>query len=96
MRLQLGPEAAAELEEATAWYLERGWDLADRFVSEVERTMGLVVENPHAWTELESGIRRALLRGFPYSLIYSIEPGTIFVLAVMHQKRRPGYWRHRR
>jgi len=61
------------LAEATAWYAERGWDLADRFVAEIRRAMALMVERPTMWAELEPGVRRVLLVGFPYSLVYVVE-----------------------
>jgi plasmid stabilization system protein ParE len=70
--------------------------VAERFADEVVRVSALIGERPRLWAEIEPGVRRALLRGFPYSLIYSIESDRVFVLAVMHQKRRPGYWRDRK
>lgn len=103
MRVELAPEVDAELEEATEWYLAHGfehgadhaWELAERFLEEVERGMGLIAERPRVHAEIESGVRRVVLRGFPYSLIYTVEPGCVVVLAVMHDKRSPGYWRGR-
>ena len=29
---------------------------------------------------------------FPYAIIYSIEPDHIRIIAVAHNKRKPGYW----
>lgn len=46
--------------------------------------------------EIEPDIRRFVLRKFPYSIIYSIEPDCVMILAVAHQRREPGYWRERR
>lgn len=101
MRLDLASGADAELAEATAWYLaqalepEHGFELAERFVAAVERGMSVIAERPELHAEIEPGVRRVVLRGFPYSLIYAIEPERILVLAVMHHKRSPGYWRSR-
>ena len=39
--------------------------------------------------------RRTRVSGFPYDLIYIAGMDVIQVLAVAHQRRRPGYWRHR-
>lgn len=96
MYIQFGPEADTELEEATAWYIEHAWDVAERFVAEVGRVAALVVERPTMRAEVEPGVRRALLHGFPYSLVYTVEADRVFVLAVMHMKRHPDYWRGRR
>ena len=32
---------------------------------------------------------------FPYQIVYLIEGETIIVVAVMHQSRKPGYWKER-
>jgi toxin ParE1/3/4 len=32
---------------------------------------------------------------FPYALIYAVEERRVFVVAVAHFRRRPGYWRDR-
>jgi hypothetical protein len=41
-------------------------------------------------------VRRALVGPrFPYSVVYLEDEDEIWVLAVAHAKRRPGYWRGR-
>jgi hypothetical protein len=37
-------------------------------------------------------IRRAPLERFPYRLIYAVGEDELFVLAIAHERRRPGYW----
>lgn len=101
MHVELESSADAELAEATAWYLdqglepEHGIELAERFVDAVERGMRLIAEHPKLHAEIEAGVRRIVLRGFPYSLIYAIESDCVLVLAVMHHERTPGCWRDR-
>jgi hypothetical protein len=36
-----------------------------------------------------------MLAGFPFSLLFRIDGEGLFVVAVAHQRRRPGYWRRR-
>jgi len=45
----------------------------------------------------EPGIRRYLLKSFPYLLYYrwDAEKELVTILAVMHCSREPGYWRER-
>jgi plasmid stabilization system protein ParE len=45
---------------------------------------------------VNAGIRRSLIRRFPYSLLYRVDADEIVVLAVMHQKRHPAYWLSRK
>ncbi|AUX43028.1 uncharacterized protein SOCE26_044680 [Sorangium cellulosum] len=54
-----------------------------------------IAEAPEQGPELEPGVRRLTLQRFPYGLLYVVEPDRILVLAVMHLRRRPGYWRGR-
>lgn len=95
MRLELLPEADADIDGALAWYFEEDPELAARFAIEIERVFDRIVENPAAWTTLEPGIRRALLHGFPYAVIYRVEPERLLIVTVTHQHRDPGHWRGR-
>lgn len=98
MRVHYSLAAEAELADAVDWYASReaGERLVDRFLGEVARVEILVGERPRAWPEVEPGVRRIVLDGFPFSLIYRITPTRLQVLAVAHHRRRAGYWRDRK
>ena len=66
--------------------------LGRRFYAEVRRTENLIARFPESSQELSPGLRKRALRTFPFSLIYSIEKDGLLILAVAHQRRRPGYW----
>ena len=89
------PGAKADADHAADWYAdaEPEKDLDVEFLAEVKRVARLIGERPRAWTEIEPGVRRAVLRRFPYSLIYTVDPDEVLVLAVAHHQRRSGYWR---
>lgn len=89
------PGAAADYEEAYAWYAARGATLALEFEREVERCLRLIVEAPRRWPAFDSQRRRIIVRRFPYSIVYEVTDAQIFVLAVVHGRRRPSYWRGR-
>lgn len=56
-----------------------------------------VRENPMAYaTDDESGVRYGALHRFPYTVVYVELDDRIWVVAVAHQHRRPGYWARRR
>jgi len=44
---------------------------------------------------MEHDVRRCLVNRFPFGVLYSVEPTSIFVIAVMHHRRRPDYWKNR-
>jgi len=54
-----------------------------------------VVAAPGSWRVIEGDIRRCLTKVFPYAVLYSIEPDHILIVAIMHCRREPGYWRNR-
>ena len=91
------PAARDELLEAAARYEEQADGLGERFADEVERAVRFVDEHPGLGTPLgEKGtLRRWTLRRFPYYVIYRAEADALYILAVAHQRRRPGYWRNR-
>lgn len=69
--------------------------LGDRFAAEVRAAIRRIVATPERWRVLEADVWRCLVRVFPYSVLYTIEADFILIVAVMHGKRQPGYWRYR-
>ncbi len=91
------PEARAELLASVAYYEDQAEGLGRQFTDEVERVVQLVAEQPGFGAPIggTKALRRWTLRQFPYYLIYRSEPNALLVLAVAHQRRRPGYWKAR-
>lgn len=87
-------EARNDLREARAFYAAIEADLAERLAVEVERAMRLIGEHPSAWTSISHGLRRVVLRHFPYALVYREGAAVQRVIAVAHT-RRTRYWRGR-
>ena len=90
------PDADAELEEASLFYESRMAGLGKSFAAEVERTISLVREFPEAGSSVGPARRRVVIARFPYSVVYRQDPDAIVIVAVAHQRRRPGYWRRRK
>lgn len=62
------------------------------FFEQVTETIKLIGQFPDIWTQNSLHTRRAILRKFPYSLIYSILINMIYIIAIAHQNRQPEYW----
>jgi toxin ParE1/3/4 len=90
------PKARLELRDAARYYEDCRAGLGTAFLGEVRRTVSLILSHPEIGTLLEDDIRRRALHRFPYNLIYVYAEGRATILAVMHQKRRPGYWKDRK
>lgn len=96
---RLHPEARQELLEAFVWYEEQSPGLGESFVDMME----LAFESgyplpipPDQPGGKDPRFRRILTKTFPYTIFLEIRDDTEpFVLAVSHQKRRPGYWLRR-
>ena len=91
----LDPRAEQEAAEAYAWYQERSSDAAEKFQVEVDRAMATIQERSSSFPGYLEGTRRCLLKKFPYLIVFQEYPDHIFVVAVAHGRREPGYWRRR-
>ena len=89
------PAAEAELIAAGEFYEAQAAGLGLDFVAEVRRTARTIAAHPEVGHRFSRRLRRTLVRRFPYGLLYRVEADTIVVVAVMHLRRRPGYWRGR-
>jgi len=85
----------AELEDASLFYESRMAGLGKSFAAEVERTISLIRQFPDAGSPIGLARRRVLIARFPYSVVRR-DPDSVVILAVAHQRRRPGYWRRRK
>jgi hypothetical protein len=89
------PEALAEYTAALAWYRARSVRAATRLEAEVDRMLGRIISSPDAFPAYDDEHRFAVLKRFPYSIIYQVLSGQVFVIAVAHSSRAPDYWRKR-
>lgn len=91
--------ATAEIEDGADGYdtADPGNGVGDDFRRAVREAGRTIQANPAivALIPRGRGFRQYILPDYPYSLIYRDEPGLIRVVAVAHQKRRPGYWKRR-
>jgi plasmid stabilization system protein ParE len=89
------PEASTEYREACVWYADNDPRTADRFEQEVESAIQRIREAPRRWPKYDETHRKLLLRRFPYLVIYREYGSRIWIVAVAHGHRRPGYWKNR-
>lgn len=69
--------------------------LQHRFTAAIEETIGRILEHSERWRMIEPDIRRCLVKKFPFSVIYSVQGDVVYVIAIAHGSREPGYWKHR-
>ena len=101
MKVRFHPVADAELMEAAQWYEDRSTGNGVRFISAAVDASFDSGKNPLQYPppptlRSRRHIRRRLLEGFPYSMIYEVLDTEIRVLALSHARRRPAYWLKRK
>ena len=95
MRHAIHPEADAEFADAVRYYAAIEPQLGIRFYREIERLIRDICAQPQRFLRFQPPARRALSPEFPYSVVYLEQPDRVWIVAVMHAKQRPGYWRTR-
>ena len=96
MRVIFHPQARTEQLEAIEWYRQKEGDaLGRRFRAGIIACIEEFASQPSLFPQTLGGCRRAPVTKFPYQVIFKVRPGLIEVLALAHNRRRPGYWLHR-
>jgi plasmid stabilization system protein ParE len=85
----------AEMAEAAAWYAVHGLELDAAFLDEVSRVIGMIRASPHRYPVVEGDIRRAVLKRFPYVVLFRPREDEVVVIACFHGRRDPEEWRRR-
>ena len=96
MKYVFHPEALTEYSEAVQYYAEQDVNLAQEFIDEVESAVYRLRDSPKLYSSIDGDIRRYLTHKFPYAILYTIETDFLLILAVMHCKQKPSYWKSRR
>ena len=95
MSFRFSPEAEAELTEARDWYSHQRQDLDLEFMQCIDEALSRVVDNPGAFPIIYRQLRRAVIRRFPFAVLYELGVDEIYVLAVFHSRRDPKIWKSR-
>lgn len=89
------PAARQELRESADFYDLEKPGLGSEFLDDVERAIGQILEFPESAPVALGEVRKHIVARFPYSVMYSVRDGAVYVSAIAHNSRRPFYWQHR-
>jgi len=92
--------AVEEAAEAAAWYEKERSGLGEDFQNAIEAALDILEQDivpltPAPGASGAKGVKRVILRRFPYAVIIHERNTEILVIAFAHHSRRPGYWRDR-
>jgi toxin ParE1/3/4 len=98
VRVDLHPDALAEVGSIARWYEERRANLGEEFVAAIQMTLqriGAAPESFPTWpgiTQISPMIRKATVARYPYLIAFEHHKDRALVLGIAHEKRRPLYW----
>ena len=92
-RLFITDAARADVREIRQRYEDQQSGLGKQFGEAVLRTIRLIHERPLMYPVYSFDVRKALIRGFPYNVRYSMLCDVVSILAVFSSHRHDPQWR---
>lgn len=89
-RLIVRPLAEEDLLDIQRWYDAQQGGLGGEFRQSVDELLQRLRDNPLMYPAVYRGLRRAVLRRFPYLVYFTVESEVVSIVACLHGKRRPG------
>jgi toxin ParE1/3/4 len=93
--IRLLPGAKAEFDAAADWYEQQRAGLGVDFVARVREVLDRIAANPQLHAAVYNDVRKAVVKRFPYVVIYREDAGEVVVIAVFHTARDPAIWQFR-
>lgn len=88
------PAVVVEARATRLYYLRRSPSAAAKFIAELDLAMEAIATKPDSWPRYVDDTRRYVFRRFPFFLVYRTSPDGTHIIALVHGRRRPGYWRN--
>ena len=79
--------AKKELYESFEWYEKKVAGLCQDFYNDVEEEFRRIVSNPNLYPEYEEVLRKAVLKEFPFNILFDYKDEIVFIHAVLHHSR---------
>ncbi len=89
------PEAEADSDNGYFWYESKRIGLGREFLTAVDASIQALVRNPETYQVIYKTYRRAVIRRFPYAVIYEATDTEIIVYAVFDCRQSPQKWQQR-
>ena len=88
-------QATQEADEAARTYEDQFPGLGVEFILELDAALHRIQSNPDIYQPVYEGVRRVLVRRFPYAAYFFAEADTVCVVAILHQAGNPDVWQSR-
>lgn len=87
--LEIKESARKGVVEAFLYYENQQTNLGDRFLDKMELLLNNIAKQPKLYSEKYKQFRQALVKPFPYLIIFEIIEGIVVVHKVIYAKRNP-------
>jgi hypothetical protein len=92
MNIKFIPPSDQEFIDAYNYYEDQLLGLGDQFINDFNITIKLIIEYPLSRIKVGKRTRKALLKRFPYLILYVFEENKIHITCIAHQHRNPDYY----
>ena len=93
--LRFHSAVAGDVAAAIIWYRNNRPGLDADFEREFNTTVAAIEHNPLQYQVVDRGLRRAMLHGFPYAVMYTVSEEQVLIVGCRHTRRNPAEWRRR-
>src|SRR5690348_12856684 len=89
------PKFPDDVRPAAAWYDEKSIALGNRFRAAVNDRLDAVEKRPASFARIDGELRAAIVRGFPYIVVFEDHSTRVDVVGLFHAAADPSAWRAR-
>ena len=82
-------EAKEEIIDAYNWYEDKQTELGERFINTIDEYFNSISLYPQQYHIEFNNMRKAVVKEFPFIIIFEIENNDVVVYAVFHTKQNP-------
>lgn len=93
--LVLTEKAEADLLETRDWYDAQRFGLGNEFIFAVDACFANIEAMPDAFVVTHGDVRRALLKKFPYAVLFRVADEEILIVGCLHTSRDRSSWEER-
>jgi plasmid stabilization system protein ParE len=89
LKVRLSTRAQLDIWEIIEWYESRQAGLGERFSNKLNRLLYEIAKHPQYYSFYKEEFRRAILKPFPYLVIFKIAEEEIVIYSIIYGGRDP-------
>ncbi len=93
--LVIHDEAKVEITDAYYWYELQQPDLGEKLLEVLDDCFESITSNPKKFPKKLKNMRLAVIKDFPYVVVFEIKQNEIIIYAFFHTSRNPIKWKQR-